>query len=294
MQNYRKNIAYGMYFCLAIAFFLVILFPTEQVGRAITGHLADRTGANLTYQTISLRLPNHLVMSGCQLTLAAAERSALSIDRLVLTPVLASLLAPEKTIGLAASLLNGSLAGTVTISKDFKKIRRADLTLNALSVEGLAPALMAHLAVFPSAGSLSGAMHYTPMDSPATGHVQLSISQGRFSFVNPLLAKEGLAFTEASLQANLRDKVAEISHCTLRDQGLQVNAHGNVTLTPGDLGTAVLDITGSLQVHPERYATIQKMFPDGADILQLVGNSPLDFRLAGPARTAKFSFVSLR
>ena len=112
MKNINKRLFYIAYTLVAIGCFLYFLFPSETFKEAVSGYLS-RTLPAYQIKIDRLRPVLPLGLGFSPVAVMQNKRLWVQIDTLTVSPRLATLLSPRKTINFSGAAYQGDLRGHI-------------------------------------------------------------------------------------------------------------------------------------------------------------------------------------
>ena len=287
MVSAKTIFAYILYALLAMAVFMVLLFP----GQAVTAYMNRRLAAMdplLSMEAASVRptLPPGIKMTGVdvrhdRLHLAHCEKARMSA-------AMGSLLKEERRIRYQARLAGGDIRGqAVLVANGPAELSRAEADLDRIRLDRL-DAVKA-IERFGLSGTLKGHLTHDGGGTPAAvTNGKLTADGLRISLKKPFYGISEIVVDQADTEFSIKGKSLNIKTLSFGGPMVEGKIDGSIQLrTP--FGQSRLNLSGNAKPQPEMLARLQEIIPEGLVNPRTLGTRGLSFRLRGSVDDPKVS-----
>ena len=288
----RKWLWYGIYCFALIIIFLYILFPSE----VLKGYMINRAGdvypdLKVKLNDISLSFPVGIQIEGLGISLEKDPDVIIyNSDNTNIRPGILSYFAGSRKYYFQSSTMGGNISGYLKNKVDNGK---NGITAKVIFKEiHLDNRVFIHPVINRRVeGTARGEINFKgDLASPVDGDfdVSLELSKGKLKLLNPILQLSEIVFDKATLKAEMKNNIMEISSAELAGNGLKAMASGTVRLNNNFL-TSRLDLKGEIEFS----STFFKNMPDvGEAVSALTGgreDGKLSFNLRGTIEKPRFN-----
>ncbi len=286
----KKGIFYTFYTMIALAVFLYLLFPSEEIKKYLAFQVSNAgPGYALAIDRVRPAFPPGLLLESADLS--EGENPLLSIDEMRISPRLLSLLGSEPTFHFTGRLYSGTVQGEGSLVKTnpegerLERIR-VDADLTEIHLEEIDP--LQDLSPHSVSGIMAGKIRYFGNPASGTAEADLTLSGCTVDFETPLFNLARISFTTIEAKLDLQDmRRLAVKECIARGNQLGGDISGAVTLTdPPENST--LDLSGTLKPHASLIAKL------GEGVVSLLfrksrGETAFPFRITGTLAQPQFA-----
>ncbi|MFO7713375.1 type II secretion system protein GspN [Desulfosarcina sp.] len=281
MTFVKVIIAYLLYFLLAAALFLVVLFPDQ----AVTAYLDARLAAfdpslSLLAETIRPTLPPGIKMTGVDLIRANVRLARFDDARM--SPDLATLLQAKKQVRLEARLAGGSLNGLAVLTgTEPGGPLQAQADLFEIHLDQL-EAIKANTR-FSLSGSLNGRITHDgsrASEGGGTTNGSLAVSELHITLKAPYFGIGEIVMVQTNAEFSVSGGNLRLKSLAFDGPMLEGKITGTIDLR-NPIEQSRLNLTGNAKPKPELIARLQETIPQGAVNTRTLGTRGLTFRVRG-------------
>lgn len=285
MRPSRKTLIYTAYIAGITVFFLYYLFPSD----AVKGYVAYRLSQINPEIDISIDRVSPVMPPGIKLHdvgIARGNRALFDFKSVKIIPGLLSFLSSTKTARFRGRVNTGSIQGWVEIDNGKNQhAQRIEGTISDVRVQGI-PALK-HLTPHKISGNLSGDFLIVRTDANGSMTGQLTLSDCRIIFDQPVIGQPSLGFKNVAADLVLKKDNLVIKNCRARGNDLDADISGTIVLSSNSRRNA-LNLNGSVTPHHSFLAKIENSIPAGLLRQKTAGNRAISFRVGGTVETPDF------
>lgn len=282
----RRTLAYAAYFVGITVFFLYFLFPSEAVKDYVAYRL-DRVspGFDISFEDVSPVIPPGIKLH--DVGISRDNRALIDLDSVKITPGLLSLLSDRKTARFKGLVHAGTVEGVVEINKGSDQhTEKIEGTISGVRVQAI-PALK-NLTPHKISGNLGGNFMITRTGPGGSMNGQLTLSECRIVFDQPVIGQPSLAFKNVAADLVLERGRLVIKKCSARGNDFNADITGTIDLNSTGRRNA-LSLNGSVTPHHAFLAKIENSIPANLLRQKSAGNQAISFRIGGTVETPEFS-----
>lgn len=287
----KERLLYGIFAIVSTLAFLYIRFPGDGV-RVFLDNKLQHIQPGLSFAAEKIKPWPLLGLRLIDATVCAKEASKVlfKADELVANVQITALLRGEYKVDFSCSALGGRILGQLLARNRTKGPYGAQISLQNIALESK-PAL-AELAGRHFSGDLSGSITLaglTGFPPNGDGKADLTIADGSFELLQPVLGIQTVSFKEVEVQAALADRKVTMT-VALQGREFSGTLSGSVSLA-GDIGSSRLNLKGSVAPMADFLRENQEV----RDALKLVRkhlrNGRYSFMVSGTVREPKFKLI---
>ena len=282
----RRKLAYAAYFVAITVFFLYYLFPSE----AVKDYVAYRLGRISPDVDISIEDISPMIPPGIKLHdvgISRDNRALLDLQSVKITPRLLSLFSGRKSARFWGRIDAGSVEGSVEIGNvNDRRTEKIEGTISRVPVQKI-PALK-HLTPHKISGNLNGDFIIDRRGSDGLMTGQLTLSECRIVFDQPVIGQPSLAFKKIAADLVMENGRLVIKKCSARGNDLDADITGTIALN-STRGLNALNLNGAVRPHHAFLVKIENSIPAGFLQQKNAGGQAISFRIRGTVDTPEFS-----
>jgi len=288
MGNTRKRLLLGIYIVAAAVLFTYYLFPSDTVKGYIAYQL-NATDPSLTVDIARVKpsFPPGLKLHTVQLACTGIE--LVEVQQLIVRPVYASLLGPEKTYRFKGKLYAGTVKGSLHLNQGQKTgAMRIDARVEGLEIEQIR--MIEEMSGRKVFGMLAGDIQVrcqNPSSLEATANLELS--DGKVELLMPVFNYKNLAFTSVKADLVITQQNLTISRCEIKGQPADGDFSGTIDFRK-PLGKSMIGLEGTVNPHPALLALLRKTLPASLVPQTGAGDDGIGISLSGTLDSPGFAF----
>jgi len=288
MSNTRKRLLLGVYIVAAAVLFTYYLFPAETVKNYIAYKL-NATDPSLTVAITNVKpsFPPGLKLSTVQL-----DRNGIRVadaQQLIIRPVYASLLGPEKKYTFRGKLYDGTVEGQIHLNqKQNAESVQIDARFKGVRIEQVE--VIEELSGRKIFGMLNGEFNVQREDRSALeATANLELTEGKLELLMPVFTYKSLDFKSVQADLAMTNQALTIIHCEIKGQPADGSIRGTVDFR-APLGKSILNLEGTVKPHPVFLALLRKSLP--ASMMPQTGadDGGIGITFAGTLDSPEFAF----
>ena len=286
----KKGIFYTLYTIIALAVFLYLLFPSEEIKKYLAFQVSNAgPGYALTIDRVRPAFPPGLLLESADLM--EGENPLLSIDEMRISPRLLSLLGSEPTFHFIGRLYSGTIQGEGSLIKGNPEVERldrirVDADLTQIHLEEIDR--LQNLSTHSVSGNMAAKIRYIGDPVSSTAEADVTCSECTVDFGTPLFNLAQISFSSIEAKLDLQDmRQLGVKECIAKGNQLGGDVSGDVTLTdPPENST--LNLSGTLKPHASLIAKL------GEGVVSLLfrknrGETAFPFRITGTLAQPQFA-----
>jgi len=281
----RRALSYTAYIIGITVLFLYYLFPSD----AIQGYVAYRLNQVNPEIDISIDHISPVIPPGIKLHdvgISQGNRALFDLESIKITPGLLSFFSNKKTARFKGRVNAGSIQGWVEIDdRNDQHTEKIEGRISDVRVQGI-PALK-QLTPHNISGNLGGDFLITRTGTNGSMTGQLTLSECRIVFDQPVIGQPSLGFKNVAADLVLKRGNLVIKKCSARGNDLDADISGTIALKRNNRQNA-LNLKGSVTPHHGFLAKIENSIP--ADLLRqkTAGGKAVSFKIGGTVETPDF------
>ena len=285
MRPSRKTLSYIAYIAGITVFFLYYLFPSDTVKDYVTYRLSRiNPEIDISIDRVSPVMPPGIKLHN--VGISGGNRALFDFKSVKITPGLLSFLSSTKTARFRGRVNAGSVQGWVEIDNgNNQRTERIEGTISDVPVQGI-PALK-HLTPHKISGNLSGDFRIVRTGSNGSMTGQLTLSECRIIFNQPVIGQPSLGFKNVAADLVLKKDNLVIKNCRARGNDLDADISGTIVLSRNSRRNA-LNLNGSVTPHHSFLAKIENSIPAGLLRQKFAGNEVISFSIGGTVESPDF------
>ena len=281
----KKTLLYTAYIIGITVLFLYYLFPSD----AIKGYVAYRLNQVNPEIDISIDHISPVIPPGIKLHdvgISLGNRALFDLESIKIAPGLLSFFSSKKTARFKGRVNAGSIQGWVEIDdRNDQHTEKIEGRISDVRVQGI-PALK-QLTPHNISGNLGGDFLITRTGTNGSMTGQLTLSECRIVFDQPVIGQPSLGFKNVAADLVLKRGNLVIKKCSARGNDLDADISGTIALKRNNRQNA-LNLKGSVTPHHGFLAKIENSIP--ADLLRqkTAGGKAVSFKIGGTVETPDF------
>ncbi len=287
MKKLHKSLLYIAYTLVATGCFLYLLFPSQTFKGVVSTYLLKMLpGYQIRFDRLQPVLPLGLGFES--VSVLQNERMWAQIDRLNITPRIASLLSPRKTINYRGKAYQGTLKGHMDVNTSDKSsqtdvfLTLADIRLSDIS--NLQEELGRKLT-----GFLNGDVELMDNNGPKMSlKGTLDLTDVRLELSNPIINIQEVALNLIEAEFNVNKQVFSLKRLEAKGGQVEGSLTGTIMIRK-PMGKSRMNLRGSFLPQEVLLAGIKDMLP-GNLFKQQMGDKGMPIRIYGTIENPKFSF----
>jgi type II secretion system protein N len=287
MKKLHKSLLYIAYTLVVTGCFLYLLFPSQTFKGVVSTYLLKMLpGYQIQFDELQPVLP--LGLGFASVSVLQNERMLAQIDRLNVTPRIASLLSARKTINYSGKAYQGALKGHMNVNTSDKRTQMdVFLTLADIQVEDIAylqEALGKKLT-----GFLNGDVELMDNNGPKMSlKGNLDLTDVRIALPNPIINIQEVALNLVEAEFNVNKQVFSLKRLEAKGGQVEGSLTGTIMIRK-PMGKSRINLRGSFSPQEVLLAGIKDMLP-GNLFKQQMGGKGMPVRIYGTIEKPKFSF----
>ncbi|MFC1876924.1 type II secretion system protein GspN [Thermodesulfobacteriota bacterium] len=287
MKKIKKSIYYIAYTLVAIGCFLYLLFPSQTFKGVVSTYLLKMLpGYQIQFDGLQPILPLGLGFES--VSVLQNDRMWAQIDRLNITPRIASLLSPRKTINYRGKAYQGALRGHMDVNMSDKSTQTdifltlADIQLSDIS--SLQEELGRKLT-----GFLNGDVELMDNNGPKRNlKGKLDLTDVRIELSNPIINIQEVALNLVEAEFNVNKQVFSLKRLEAKGGQVEGSLTGTIMIRE-PMGKSRINLRGSFFPREVLLAGIKDILP-GNLFKQQMGDKGMPIRIYGTIEKPKYSF----
>ena len=286
MKKSKKWLLYFIYILAATGFFLYYLFPSDTVSSYLMFLTRDAIpNCNLTVGSIKPAFPPGLKLE--YVLLGKDNNELLQIEHARVSPGIFSLLKGNPAIFVEADTYSGTIDGRIDSGSDKTgRFITADVSMKDIALEKID--WLKTVTKRKISGTLEGKVLYNQESLNEPFRAGFMITDLTIELLVPIFNMANVAFKTVETDIVLNYQQLLVNRCVLRGQKVDGTLSGSVSLKdPFEKST--FNLSGTIKIHPEFMAYLQKNLPRGLLPKKKSGNNSYPVRFFGTLDKPGFS-----
>ena len=282
----KKWIGYTAYVIAALAVFIYLLFPSQEIKQYIVRQAAALDPeVSVELEKVDLSLPPGLQLSNLKLFYKGS--AAFDSSRVKLTPRYVSLFTPAKGFNVKGKAYNGELNGRASVESASNSKYTANLAFDEIELAKIA--ILSEMVPHQVSGIADGKVVYSS-DSGGfgEGNARLMIKQCRVELGAPIFGFTELSVGTLKATLELKGRQADVKEITIDGRQVSGNASGEIRLRQ-PLSESRIQLSGVIKPRPSFIKELGKVVPSqllsGGNFVR----NGVPFRISGSVERPNFS-----
>ncbi|MDP2645854.1 MAG: type II secretion system protein GspN [Desulfobacterales bacterium] len=286
MNKTLKIFLYLIYTVAITVFFLYHLFPSDEVKAHIQRSLG-RLNPDYSVRIDRIRptFPPGLHFNA--VGLFHRNGLLLEVKKINITAKIFSLFRAQKTMSFQGSTYGGILDGVVHISKDRAAQRfQVDARISGVQIQDIS--VLQKMPVKPSSGVLEATVLLDTRPTREPLKTNLTISDAELKLPPTFFTPGSLSFRSIRLEMALDQKTVQVRKSLISGRQIDGQFSGSV-LFRNPLDKSILNLTGTIQPHPQFLANLEKTLAVNIFPKRRVGEKGFPIRIYNTIEAPKFA-----
>ncbi len=287
MKKNKNLLFYIAYTLVATGFFFYLLFPSATFKGVVSAYLL-KTLPDYQIQLDQLKPVLPLGLGFEPVIVLQNNRMLAQIDRLNVTPRMASLLSPRKTINFRGKAYQGTLRGHLDVNTSDKKtqtdvfLKLDDIQLSDIS--NLQEKLGRKLS-----GFLNGDVDFIDNNGPKRSiKGKLDLADVKIELSNPIINIQEVTLDLVEAEFNVNKQVFSLKRLEAKGEQVEGSLTGTVMIRK-PIGKSRINLRGSFFPQAVLLASVKDILP-GNFFKSQTGDKGMPIRIYGTIEKPKFSF----
>ena len=287
MKFSKKRVLYTAYIIGAVFFFLYYLFPSETLKQYIAYQFTQgNPSVTVTIDRLRASLPPGVKLF--DVTVSHRDGGIINLDSLKITPSIFSILGSHKSLSFKGDAYAGKINGTADVDgKSPQQKIAVDAELSEIQIQRIS--IVQSLAEHKLSGLLKGQVEFKNSGRNQTATGNLSITDGRIDFTEPLLNQKFLAFKDIDANLTLKNQTLLVKRCNLKGSQMDASISGTISID-NRAGHNRLNLIGTMKPHHVLLASLKKNIPVNLLPRGKTGGKGFSFKIKGSLESPIFSF----
>jgi len=285
----KRYVFYTVWFFAVLAFFLYLLFPSDEIRKYIE-YRVKNAGTAYTLHIGDVRPVLRPGLMFADTEVREGDTVVAEADEVRFMPRILSLFGSSRTADFQSLMYGGTVDGTVGVKKKPSGGEGEEFSADAV-ISGIRIRQIKALQNLPMgqiSGILAGTVSYAGDNSGGKGEADLSVRDLTVELGTPVLSIGKLTFADVHAQLELESpQVLQIRECTVKGNQVGGNAAGTVGLRR-PLEKSVLNLTGNIRPHASLIAQLGEGMT-GILFKSNRGKSEIPFVIRGTLEKPEFS-----
>jgi len=287
MKKAKKSLFYIAYTLVAIGCFLYLLFPSATFKGVVSAYLLEMF-PDYQIQIDKLHPVLPLGLGFEPVIVMQNNRMRAQIDRLNVTPRMASLLSSRKTINFRGKAYQGTLRGHLDVTTSDKSTQ-TDMFLKLADIQLSDILYLQEKLGRKLSGFLNGDVDLIDNNGPKRSiKGKLDLADVRIELSNPIINVQEVALDLVEAEFNVNKQVFSLKRLEAKGGQIEGSLTGTVMIRK-PIGKSRINLRGSFSPQAVLLASVKDILPENFFKSQ-TGNKGMPIRIYGTIEKPKFSF----
>jgi len=286
MSKKKKFIFSCLYVVLVLSFFMVYLFPADEVKTYMLSRLNSSGSAfDVSIARVKPAFPPGLALG--EVSISHQNNLFFKIEILKLTPKLWTLLGPKTTVAVAGKTGGGTLAGRMDLPRG-NPGQRAIFQTRVAGIRLEDNAALKNLLNLDISGVVDGNITFEGTQTPPEKFTaQLVLSDCKIDLPPGILKTGMLKFKNIKTDLSAESKSIRIENCSFQGEQMTGSISGAITLMH-PISKSRINLNGSVQPHHQLLKDLGINFSAGLFAKKRQKNNRLSVRIGGTIEKPTF------